>query len=60
MDELTGKILTAFYDNNGDEDYVIHVQDVGKTMQNHINHEKGIALRKGIEFTIEYLKQSGE
>jgi len=60
MDSLTGKIMDAFYKECGDEDYAIQVQDIGKTLQNHINWERGITLRKAIEFTVEYLgKEKG-
>lgn len=57
MDPLTGKIIDAFYKKHGDEDYLIQVQDIGKTLQNHINHERGITLRKAIEFAVEYLEK---
>ena len=55
--ELFVKIIDAFYDHYGDEDFTIQVQDIGKTLQNHINHEKGLVLSKAIKFTIEYMNK---
>jgi len=60
MLELKEKIVDAFFNEYGEENYIIYNQDPGKSFMNFLNNERGITLVKAIEFTIEYLKRASD
>jgi len=55
MNPLTDEIMDAFYTKFGREEFTIHPNESGRTLQNLINNEKGNVLFKAIEFTVKYL-----
>ena len=56
-EELIDEIMSAFYTKFDMEEFTIHPQEPGRTLQNLINNEKGRVLFKAIEFTINYMEK---
>ena len=49
--------MNVFYTKFGRDEFSIHPNELGRTLQNLINNEKGNVLFKAIEFTRDYVEK---